>query len=94
MLNHTKLQFGQSFVFGILAAAAIGAAVPAAHAAEQVTAEAMSFAVLDLNQDGFIDKKEAGVLPSLTKVFDTADQDKDGRLSPTEYAKASAPKPS
>lgn len=94
MLRRIKLQFWQSLACGLLAASAVYALFPRAHAAEPTRAEAMSFGVLDLNQDGFVDKKEAAVLPSVTKVFDAADVDKDGRLSPSEYAKALSLNPS
>ena len=81
MSKRSTLQLGHP-----LALAALAAADPS-------PAQAQSFAVLDVNQDGFIDKKEAGASPFLVKAFDSADTDRDGRLSPPEYAKASTQKP-
>lgn len=94
MLNQTKLQFLRPFLSGLLAATTLIAVAPAARATDVGATETTSFAALDVNQDGFIDKKEASILPSLMKVFDALDVDKDGRLSPAEYAKASSLKPS
>ena len=93
MLKQTKLQFGQPLALAVLAATAVYMAAPKANAADPSLTEAKTFAALDINQDGFIDKKEAGTSPSVAKVFDSADTDRDGRLSPPEYAKASSLKP-
>ncbi len=93
MLKQTTLQFGQSLVVAIVAVAALYATIPQAKAADPAPAEIKSFAALDTNLDGFIDKKEAGASPSLFKGFDSADTDGDGRLSPTEYGKSSSLKP-
>ncbi len=42
---------------------------------------------LDVDKDGFIDKKEARQLRGLSEMFDSADADKDGRVDPTELSK-------
>lgn len=94
MSRQHKSQFLQSLACGLLAAIAVLGILSRAHAAEPSQAEAMSFAVLDLNQDGFVDKREASVLPSLLDAFDAVDTNKDGRLSPSEYAKATTQSPS
>ena len=93
MSKRSTLQFGQPLALAALAAAALYMTAHRANAADPSPAQAQSFAVLDVNQDGFIDKKEAGASPFLVKAFDSADTDRDGRLSPPEYAKASNQKP-
>jgi len=96
MLKQTKrqvLHIGQSFPLAIFSAAAMYTAIPVANAAEPPSVDAQIFSILDVNQDGYVDKKEAGSIPSVAKVFDAADLDKDNRLSPAEYAKAPPQKP-
>lgn len=46
---------------------------------------------LDVDKDGFIDKKEAGQLRGLSEMFDSADADKDGRVDRAELSKFLAP---
>lgn len=55
-------------------------------------AEVESFPALDVNHDGFIDKQEAAASAAVSKAFETADTNKDGRLSTAEFAKI-APRP-
>lgn len=96
MLKQTKLHvlhIGQSLPLAILSTAAMCAAAPAASAAEPPSVDAQIFSILDVNQDGYVDRKEASSIPSVAKVFDAADLDKDNRLSPAEYAKAPPQKP-
>ncbi|QDH71133.1 EF-hand domain-containing protein [Marilutibacter alkalisoli] len=44
-----------------------------------------SWAELDLDQDGSINREEAAAAPALAQVFDQADADGDGMLTPEEY---------
>ena len=75
-----------------VAATALFLVAPGANAADPVPVDAKSsvskgFLALDINRDGFVDYKEATANPELLKIFDTADTDKDGKLSPEEYTK-------
>lgn len=56
------------------------AAPPAAQAQGQVT-----WADLDTDGDGNLSRAEAAALPELAAVFDQADADGDGMLTPQEY---------
>ncbi len=55
--------------------------------ASQAPAEAgkKTWADLDINKDGNLDKAEAAPIPTLQAVFDTADSNADGALSGAEY---------
>jgi len=53
-----------------------------APAAEQ---QPLTWADLDVDGNGTLSKTEAGNLPSLAQVFDEADTDRDGELTPDEY---------
>lgn len=55
-------------------------AAPAQPAQGQVT-----WADLDADGDGNLSKTEAGAHPALSTVFDQADTDGDGQLTPDEY---------
>ncbi len=90
MLKRSTLQFGQRLALAALATTALYMNAHRADAAEPSPVETQSFAALDINQDGFIDKREAVASPLLAKVFDAADSNRDGRLSPQEYANASS----
>ena len=46
-----------------------------------------SFAQVDRNKDGFVDKSEAGVVPGMSANFERADRNRDGRLDEAEFAK-------
>jgi hypothetical protein len=48
------------------------------------------FAALDKNKDGYISKAEARKDKGLTKQWDSADSNKDGKLDPTEFAQFEA----
>ena len=49
-----------------------------------------SFYQLDLNRDGHVDRREAGLVSGLDAVFEQADRSGDGVLDQVEYAKALA----
>ena len=74
------------------------AALPVATTQVSVARYAMSapnggqptFEQLDRNRDGYVDRREAAVLPGLDAVFDAADRRADGKLDKVEYAKALA----
>jgi hypothetical protein len=70
------------------AAAATGAQDTAAAAAAQPTAAApqkKSWADVDGNKDGNLSKTEAAAVPALGQVFEQADSDANGALTPDEY---------
>ena len=46
------------------------------------------FRKLDKNHDGYLDRKELAGMRRHLAVFDQADENKDGRLSPEEFVKA------
>ena len=46
-----------------------------------------SFAHVDRNKDGFVDKSEAGVVPGMSANFERADRNRDGKLDQAEFAK-------
>lgn len=46
-----------------------------------------SFASVDRNKDGFVDKSEAGVVPGMSANFERADRNRDGKLDEAEFAK-------
>jgi Ca2+-binding EF-hand superfamily protein len=52
--------------------------------------EPVSFSELDTDRNGVIDLQEAQEYPPLVEVFDSADLDQDGELSPEEFAYAMA----
>ena len=62
------------------AAQATQAATPAPEEAKKI-----SWSDLDADKDGNLTKTEAATVPSLTDVFDQADADTDGSLTPDEY---------
>ncbi|WP_305074953.1 hypothetical protein [Propionivibrio sp.] len=96
MRNQIKQQLGPIIVCALIAAAVLLAFVPHSQAQNAPATAAptgqASFSVLDVNQDGAIDKKEAAASAAVAKVFDVADANKDGVLSPEEYAKAATAK--
>ncbi len=70
---------------------------PAQSAAPAAQQQPLTWADLDVDGNGTLSKTEAGNLQSLAQVFDDADTDKDGELTPDEYkafvAKANAQQP-
>ena len=58
---------------------------PAATPAPAPQGNAMSWADVDTNQDGNVGKDESAVVPALSQVFDQADANADGQLTPPEY---------
>jgi EF hand domain-containing protein len=45
------------------------------------------FELVDRNRDGYIDRKEAEVVPGLVASFDKMDRNADGRLDRVEFAR-------
>jgi len=74
---------------GNQAAEAGNAADQATHAAGQAAAQAngggQTWASIDTDGNGTLSKSEAQVNAGLAQVFDQADTNKDGELSPDEY---------
>ena len=68
-------------VTSILLLSLIALASPA-----QSESGAPSFAVLDANQDGMVSRDEARADERVAAGFAEADQDRDGYLSPEEFA--------
>ena len=58
---------------------------PTAAPAPAPQGNAMSWADVDTNQDGNVGKDESAAVPALAQVFDQADADADGQLTPQEY---------
>ena len=46
------------------------------------------FRKLDRNHDGYLDRRELAGMQRYLAVFDQADEDRDGRLSPDEFVRA------
>ena len=63
----------------------------------QPESQPLTWADLDVDGNGTLSKQEAGNVQSLAQVFDEADTDKNGQLTPDEYkafvAKANAQQP-
>lgn len=62
---------------------------PQAQAAQQAQGQ-VSWADLDSDGDGNLSRAEAAALPELAAVFDQADADGDGVLTPQEYQQYAA----
>jgi hypothetical protein len=45
------------------------------------------FELVDRNRDGYIDRREADVVPGLVASFDKMDRNADGRLDRVEFAR-------
>ncbi|MEW6689736.1 MAG: BON domain-containing protein [Pseudomonadota bacterium] len=75
-----------------LALGAALAALPLAAAAQQDAAKAENpkFIKLDKNRDGSITRDEVRHVREFGKAFDEADENKDGRLTESEFIKADA----
>ncbi len=58
---------------------------PAAAPAAQPESQPLTWADLDVDGNGTLSKQEASNVQSLAQVFDDADTDKNGELSPDEY---------
>ncbi|WP_312237269.1 EF-hand domain-containing protein [Stenotrophomonas sp.] len=65
--------------------AADSAAGAAAQASQQANGGGQTWASVDTDGNGTISKAEAQVNAGLAQVFDQADSNKDGELSPDEY---------
>ncbi len=72
-----------------IAALTSSMAVVAADEAKQPDSGA-AFKQLDADKDGFVNKAEAERMKGLVAVFDTADENKDGKLDVAEFSKATA----
>ena len=94
MLKQTGYKIVSTRIPALLAGAALCMALLQAQAQTSAPppAQADSFPVLDVNSDGFIDKQEAAASAIVSKAFESADTNKDGRLSTAEFAKI-APRP-
>lgn len=97
MMKQLKSYRNLSLTCALFTASALYLAAPVASAADAPLSKAknpetISFVELDANRDGFIDRKEASIVPALHKDFDALDTDKDGKLNVGEYARGSAPK--
>lgn len=53
--------------------------------AQQATGNEQSWATLDKDGDGNVSRNEAQAHAGLSQIFDAADSDKDGKLTPDEY---------
>jgi hypothetical protein len=76
-----------------IGASALLLSLSAAQAAEPMPAPVNTtpkFSELDTNHDGYIDAREASVSLEVSGWLSIADKDKDGRLSPSEFAAAQA----
>lgn len=78
------------------------ATLPTVHAADATTGTSLrglDFSVVDANRDGYVDSKEAAAAPELSGIMSSADKDRDGKLSASEFragtsASPNAPRPS
>jgi hypothetical protein len=72
----------------VVAALFVGAAVAAGTGVKDKpvgAAPAQSFQTYDSNNDSVLSRDEASRDPTLVRVFDELDRDKDGQLSKAEY---------
>jgi hypothetical protein len=53
--------------------------------ARTVVLTGIDFHQLDLNRDGYIDRREAGSRPEFSMLLKSGDTDRDGRLSENEF---------
>ena len=60
------------------------------HAADDPKAADADFKKLDTDRDGALSKEEASRMQGLLELFDAADANKDGKLDPSEFARAAA----
>ena len=75
------------FAFGAIAQTSPQAAQPETGAKDKDKAVAeASFGRADANGDGKVSKEEAAKLPAIAARFDELDKNKDGVLSPEEFA--------
>lgn len=85
----TRIAFALAAVFATSAAFAQDAGPrpdPAAPAAAPAQAPVKkTWADLDVDHNGSLDKQEAAALPALANVFDKADANGDGQLTGDEY---------
>jgi hypothetical protein len=73
-----------------IAASVLMLSAGAAQAADPAPVKTPSFSELDTNHDGYIDRKEASASLEVSGWLESADKDKDGKLSPAEFAAAEA----
>ncbi len=79
MKRITTVFLATGFLFGHLSIAADDASIEPLSSEEK-------FAILDADQDGFINLQEAKKLKGLPEKFIEADSDKDGKLALSEFA--------
>ena len=80
-MNRLKTKRMQLFTVALAAAALSTAAIAQQDVAASAKAQRMN---LDTNNDGFIDRAEAGRHERLAEKFDQLDKNRDGRLAPDE----------
>jgi len=66
--------------------------VPPLEAARPVALKGIAFSQLDLDRNGYIERKEMS-RPEFTALLQSADLDKDGRLSEAEFKAAQGAEP-
>ena len=97
MLKQYKAIRVPAVMGAVLASASLCLAMIPAHAAGSDSfldkgRDTKSFADLDTNRDGMVDRKEAQVSPALFKSYDAVDANGDGRISVEEYVVGAMPK--
>lgn len=83
----------QSHIFrrtirAVLAVSSLSLLAGAACAAGNSKLSGLDFNTIDANHDGYIDSKEAAAVPELAAILKSADKDRDGKLSESEYSAA------
>jgi len=78
----------RAVLMGLLLPLLSGAAMAADAPAETSKLKSLEFSAVDSNRDGSIDSKEAAAVPELAKIFKSADKDRDGKLSASEFISA------
>lgn len=74
----------QRAIRNFMVVSALYMAVPPLEARPPVALKGISFSQLDLDRNGFIDRREAS-RPEFAALLRSADLDKDGRLSEAEF---------
>jgi len=74
----------------LLASIGIASSCQPVYAQRELILGGMSFRSIDLNRDGFIDRREANSRPEFRALLARADSNHDGRLSEAEFDSALA----